>query len=236
MATGVPVDPISAISQGVGSGIGAIADIYGAQQASNAQQKANETNLQIARENREWQTQMAGSAYQRAKNDMLAAGLNPAVLMQGAGGPASTPAGNVATMESVAPQIATSAMEVGRMAKEFAETVARTKEHNARVELLGEEKKMVQANTTNAKLEAELRDKELVPIRNRTPFEKRHGGILGPIDSILHRLSPIVGIGAGFMGGRMMGVSSAKRKARMMDRGTPFPVGGKGVGMYPQGD
>jgi len=201
------IDPVTGavIAQGVGSAIGAVSNMFGASQASSAQQKANEMNLQIARENREWQTQMAGSAYQRAKNDMLAAGLNPAVMMQGAGGPASTPAGNVATMESVAPQIASSAMEMGRMAKEFAETVSRTKEHNARVELLGEEKKMVQANTTNAKLEAELKDKMLVPIRNRTPFEKRHGRILGPIDSILHRLSPAVGIGMGFLGGRMMG-------------------------------
>lgn len=71
--------------------------------ASNAQAAkntaaANATNLQIARENTQFQERMSNSAYQRAMADMGKAGLNPMLAYQQGG--AGTPTGSTATMQA----------------------------------------------------------------------------------------------------------------------------------------
>lgn len=63
----------------------------------SGQKSANAANLQIARENREWQERMSNTAYQRAAQDLQAAGLNRILAL---GKPASTPSGNIATMQN----------------------------------------------------------------------------------------------------------------------------------------
>lgn len=55
----------------------------------------NEFNAQQAQKNRDYQTEMSNTAYQRGVADMQAAGLNPA-LMFGNGNAASSPSGNMA--------------------------------------------------------------------------------------------------------------------------------------------
>lgn len=65
-----------------------------------AVQDTNKDNLAIARENRAWQENMSNTAHQREMKDLAAANLNPILA---AGGGASTPGGDSATME--APQV-----------------------------------------------------------------------------------------------------------------------------------
>lgn len=64
----------------------------------------NSANKHESRTNRDFQERMSSTAYQRAKIDMEAAGLNPA-LMFGSGSAASTPSGDKATMENPGPGI-----------------------------------------------------------------------------------------------------------------------------------
>jgi len=91
----MPLDPATAIL--ASAGIGAAGNIFGGLLGKSGQQDANAANLQIARENREWQERMSNTANQRAARDLEAAGLNRILAM---GKPASTPAGNVATMQN----------------------------------------------------------------------------------------------------------------------------------------
>ena len=82
--------------------IGAAGSILGGLTGSRGQASANRTNLRIARENREWQQMMSSTAYQRATRDLEGAGLNRILAL---GGPSSTPAGNIATMQNAKKQL-----------------------------------------------------------------------------------------------------------------------------------
>lgn len=69
---------------------------FNAEQASlNRDFQANQVQI-----NRDYQTQMSNSAYQRSTADMKAAGLNPMMMFNSGGGPASVPSGGSASGDS----------------------------------------------------------------------------------------------------------------------------------------
>lgn len=80
-----------AILSGAGSLLGAGLGYLG-------QKEANEQNIQLSRENRDWQEKMSNTAVQRYRADLEAAGFNP-LLAAGAQG-SSTPSGNVAKVDN----------------------------------------------------------------------------------------------------------------------------------------
>lgn len=75
----------------VGTGINALAGYFG-------QKETNATNVQLGREQMQFQERMSGTAYQRATKDMEAAGLNP-MLAYSQGG-ASSPGGAMPQIQS----------------------------------------------------------------------------------------------------------------------------------------
>lgn len=76
---------------------------------------ANRRNVELARENRQWQEYMSGSSYQRAVKDLEAAGLNPLLAV---GAQASTPSGSVAGVDSPTEKGVGSALEAMRIRRE----------------------------------------------------------------------------------------------------------------------
>jgi len=69
----------------------------------------NKANRRMAREQMAFQERMSNTSYQRARRDMEAAGLNPALMYSAHG--ASTPSGAMATQENALGRGVSSAME-----------------------------------------------------------------------------------------------------------------------------
>jgi len=100
-----PVGGSGGTARSIATGLGSLAgpvggllgNVIGGLFGRSGQNSANEANLRIARENREWQERMSNTAMQRSAADMEKAGLNRILAI---GQPASTPAGNIATMQN----------------------------------------------------------------------------------------------------------------------------------------
>ncbi len=87
----------AAISPFIPSAISAVGSLLGGRAADKGQRAANKMNLKIAREQMTFQERMSSTAYQRSAKDLSAAGLNRILAL---GGPASSPSGALATMQS----------------------------------------------------------------------------------------------------------------------------------------
>jgi len=217
MFTGMP---------GVGSTVGSFLD--GAQ-GRNDQGRANQTNIDLARETMGFQKEMSNTSYQRAVKDMEAAGLNP-MLAYSQGG-ASTPSGSLAHVEPKAPIGASTALQGAQTQQAISQrlaTQAGIDQTIATTEKIKSETMTNQANT--AKQMAEIKNLEGSTRKQQAEAQNTEQAILGTINdsATKHAVFEAMNKGGGFSADVRRRVSessiagSEAAKARVTKSGYDF--------------
>lgn len=140
--------------------------LLGGAMESRSQEDINEANIAFAKRNTLYQTHMSNTAYQRAVEDMKAAGINP--MMAATKGGASTPSGMTPKLENpkraVAQGFANAAraigMEVPMNEANIKNTDSSTKAKDAQTSLTAQEEKNRKLDAENIKVQNALMKEE----------------------------------------------------------------------------
>lgn len=145
----------------LGPVLGLAGSIFGGIQKDKGAERANETNILLARENREFQERMSSTAVQRRYADMKLAGINPILAAGGAG--ASSPSGSVATVTNQREGRASSASGVAMALAQVENTKTQTQLLQSQIRKVNAETYITQQGSSAAELSRSLADiKKLV--------------------------------------------------------------------------
>lgn len=114
-----------------------------------------DSNRDEAQKTRDWQTEMSNTAYQRAKADMLKAGINPALAL-GAGG-ASTPSGATASSNSMPQFKSGENFNIAQLKANIENTKANIENTKANTAVAQKEQIKKDAETKNIDIDSEIK-------------------------------------------------------------------------------
>lgn len=141
------------------------------------QSSANRSSARLAREQMDFQERMSSTAYQRARADMEAAGINPLVAFSSGTAGASTPVGSSAKQESTTAAGVSSALQAARLKADIENIKSQTQFNEAAAAAS-------RVNATNAALETPGK-------RIEAAIDSSAGGhIFRMIDRVVKSLSP----------------------------------------------
>lgn len=147
------------------------------------QSSANSANSKIANKQMAFQERMSSTAYQRARADMEAAGINPIVAFSSGAAGASTPVGSSARSESSTAAGVSSALQAARLKSDIENIRSQTDLNRAAEAASREQAKLTAANAQSTAL-------DLPEKRNDAYVESVVGPGIGLIRKIIKSISP----------------------------------------------
>lgn len=142
------------------------------------QSSANSANKSIAREQMSFQERMSSTAYQRARADMEAAGINPLIAFSSGAAGASTPVGASAKHESTTAAGVSSALQAARL--------------RADIDTLKSQADFNRAATAASQINAESAALELPAKRYNAQLDATLGGkFLMMLEKTIKAISPL---------------------------------------------
>lgn len=124
------------------------------------QSSANSANSKMANKQMSFQERMSNTAYQRARADMEAAGINPIVAFSSGASGASTPVGSSARSESSTAAGVSSALQAARLQADVANVKSQTELNKAATAASAEQARLTAINSQTAALDLPSRKLE----------------------------------------------------------------------------
>lgn len=197
---------LDGLAGGLISGIGSL---VGGGSQNDANRKINSENNAFnaaqAQINRDFQTQMSNTAYQRSSEDMKKAGLNPMMMMGGAGGAASSPSGSAASaaspirMEDTLSKGISSAAQNSRLLPELQNLLEQNKNTSSDTAVktaqalnIAKDTEIKGHTAQKTKVEKQIADANLKLIQNTLPKSETSSKVATGINNLVNDLIPAV--------------------------------------------
>ncbi|AXL15218.1 DNA pilot protein [Microviridae sp.] len=175
--------------------------------SAKGQHEANKTNIQLAREQMVFQSNMAQSAHQRQVADLKKAGLNPILSAGGSGAP--SPGGATAQVKNVAEGVTSSALQARAIKKDIKESDSRVALQHTQEKVAEATKDTQRASAKKLKTEESILklQKPAVEAENASRVEK------AKVDAETYKYQKYIDMLSGVVGGIFGGTAKGLQAA-----------------------